>query len=559
LLALSAVSVSLTMLAATADAAPGYFVTFVARACPSYSDIYANSDGSDSAESLQPLGPMTHYGSSGALVSPTYEQTGPQLKCKPLVDWAFTLGRGYRSGGVSGPWGSISRVTDPYPTAIRTRRSTPLLNGAVTIKLTGAEASAAAENRLWVQGGLPADPVLAGRFGTQSAPSYGFGTLRCATDDLTGDNVAYLFFPSGISHLFCYAYYVVSPPRSGTIVIRDRVEGDPVGADPAFAFSGNVSSSPGGFTLKRGQRIAFHHGAGATWKVTESAVAHYRLKSVDCTSTTGASTVSTLSTGDLTASVALAAGDTVNCTFVNRWVPTVGDLTIFNTTFGGVGSFRFIVEPYNDDPTLVSASSSRIGVPVQALPERNLALLATKPYFIEELRPADRAGRWTLVSAECDGTPRKVRDMPLGSVKEIALRIVFGKDTVCRFVNRFTPDGSIRLSDVTEGGTGPAAFVVQSLGATPRQYRQLAIPDRAGAPAAAAPETPADSTRHVYEGTYLISEQPPLNAPVGSESNLSAVNCNGHKTPVRAGSVRVTLTRSAPDLVCKFVNTLQRP
>jgi hypothetical protein len=242
LCALSIVGVNSTVLAGTADAAGGYYVTFVARKCPSYSDIYANTARTDVAESLHALGPKTQYGNSGALVSPTYEEIGQQLTCKPLVNWAFTLGTGYGSRAVSGAWGSMSRITNPYRTAIRTRRSTPLLDdkgnrlaggaaipGAVTIKLAGGQASQVAKNRLLVQGGVPTDPVLAHAYGTPSAPGYGFGTLRCATDDVNGDNVAYLFFPSGINPVFCYAYYVPSPPPSGTIVIHERAEGRPSG------------------------------------------------------------------------------------------------------------------------------------------------------------------------------------------------------------------------------------------------------------------------------------------------------------------------------------------
>jgi hypothetical protein len=575
LCAVSAVGVSLTILAGRADAAGGYYVTFVARECPSYSDIYADKARNDIDESLQNLGPNTQYRNNGALVSPTYEDIGPQLNCRPLVSWAFTLGTGFQIRTVTGPWGSMSRVTNPYRTAILTRRSTPLLDdkgnrlvgaaaipGAVTLKLTGEQASQTARSRLWVQGGAPANPVLARAYGKPSAPAYGFGTLRCATDDVNSDNVAYLFFPAGVNHVFCYAYYVAPPPPSGTIVIRERVEGPPAGADPAFAFTGDVSYDPNGFTLKSGQSIAFYRGGGATWQVAESTVSHYELESVDCASSTGASVASTdtspSSTRDTTASVALAAGDTVNCTFVNRWVPAVGSLTIFNTTLGGVGSFGYIVEPYNDDPTLVTAISSRNSVPVEARPERNLALLATKPYFIEELRPADPAGRWTLVSAECGGIPRKVRDMPLGNVKEIALRIVFGKDTVCHFVNRFTPAGSITLSDVTEGGAGTAAFVIQPLEATPQQFRQFATSHHEDAAAVAAPDAPTDATDHVDLGTYLITEQPPPNAPAGNEWNLNAVTCNGRQMSLRRGSVTVTLKRRASHLACEFTNRLRR-
>ncbi|HUY59283.1 MAG TPA: hypothetical protein VMV16_06200 [Solirubrobacteraceae bacterium] len=553
------VGVSLPVLAGTADAAGDYYVTFVARKCPSYSDIYANRARNDAAESLQALGPKTQYGNTGALVSPTYEEIGRELKCKPLVNWAFTLGTGYGSRAVSGAWGSMSRVTNPYRKPVRTRRSTPLLDdkgkrlagaapisGAVTIKLTSGQESEAAKNRLWVQGGVPTDPVLAHAHGTPSTPGYGFGTLRCAADDVNGDNVAYLFFPSGINHVFCYAYYVPSPLSSGTIIIHDRVEGGPAGADPAFAFTGNVSYDPDGFTLKRGQRIAFQRGAGATWQVTESTLSHYQLKSVDCRSAAGASTIST---GDTTASVGLAAGDTVDCTFVNRWIPPAGTLTLFNTTLGGVGSFGYIVGPYNDDPTLVTTTSRRSGVPVEARPEGNLALYATTRYIIQELPPPHPGGRWTLVSAVCGGAPRNVRN--------ITFWLVFGKGTVCTFVNRFTPAGSIRLTSVTEGGTGAAAFVVQSLGSTPRQFRQLATARGEGAAVIAVPDAPPDATRHVYLGTYLISEQPPLHAPAGNGWSLTAVTCNGRKMHVRQGSVRVNLSRRASHIACEFRSRLE--
>jgi len=258
--------------------------------------------------------------------------------------------------------------------------------------------------------------------------------------------------------------------------------------------------------------------------------------------------LSAISTGATVVSVALAAGDTVYCTFVNRWVPAVGTLTLFDTTLGGVGSFGYIVGPYNDDPTLVTATSRRSGVPVEARPERNLALYATTRYIIQELLPPHAGGRWTLVSAVCAGAKRNVRN--------ITVWLVFGKGTVCTFVNRFTPAGSIRLTNVTEGGTGTAAFVVQSLGSTPRQFRQLATTRGDGAAAVAVADAPHDATRHVYLGTYLISEQPPLDAPAGNGWTLTSVTCNGYKMHIRQGSLRVTLTRRAPHLACEFTTRL---
>jgi hypothetical protein len=39
----------------------GYFVTFVARSCPSYSDVFANKARNDIQESLENLGPDSPY------------------------------------------------------------------------------------------------------------------------------------------------------------------------------------------------------------------------------------------------------------------------------------------------------------------------------------------------------------------------------------------------------------------------------------------------------------------------------------------------------------------
>ena len=230
----------------SASARPsGYFVTFVARSCPAYSDIFANKARNDILESLEDLGPDTQYGDSGQLVNPTAEGIPPQDVCTPLVGWEFTLGTGYQSHAVTGPWGSLSIVTNPFPRApIVTQAQTPLLNqnalpvgkqklaGAVTIQLTSQErAQASQASQLWAQGGTPTDPDLAQKF---PGPAYGFGGLRCATDNLNGDNVEYVFFPTGVRHVFCYGLYVTPPPTSGTITIQKQVTGAPAGDNPRF-------------------------------------------------------------------------------------------------------------------------------------------------------------------------------------------------------------------------------------------------------------------------------------------------------------------------------------
>ncbi len=91
----------------------------------------------------------------------------------------------------------------------------------MTVTLTDAQAKRAQQNNgLWTQGGTKADPLLNGVFGTD----YGFGALRCAVDNLNGDNVEWIGFPSQSTHVFCYYYAVTPPPSAGTIVVRKQLE-----------------------------------------------------------------------------------------------------------------------------------------------------------------------------------------------------------------------------------------------------------------------------------------------------------------------------------------------
>ena len=133
----------------------GYYVTFVARSCPEYTDIFANKARNDIQESLKDLGPDSPYTTFDALVDPAVESQPPQDVCAALPDWTFTMGTGYQSRAVTGPWGSLSKVTDPFDTSIVTQQSTPLYDqhhqaignqriaGATTIELTGRCASCA--------------------------------------------------------------------------------------------------------------------------------------------------------------------------------------------------------------------------------------------------------------------------------------------------------------------------------------------------------------------------------------------------------------------------------
>ena len=544
---------------ARADGGSGYFVTFVARSCPSYSDVYANKARNDIQESLENLGPDSPYNSNpAALVSPLFEGRPPQTACSPLTGWQFTLGHGYQSMAVSGPWGNLSKVTDPFSgPSIVTHASTPLYNGqhqqvadlsipgAVTIELTDDERKqASTASQLWAQGGTPDDPVLAQQF---PGPQYGFAALRCAADALNGDNVEYVYFPAGVTHVFCYAFYVVPPPTSGTITIEKKVVGAPAGQNPSFAFSGSISYDPNGFTLADGGSKDFFRAGGQTWDATEAPVDNYVLSSVGCTAQTasgGAGTSTATITGS-TAEITLVANEHVTCVFTNTYQQPVGGLTIDKITRGGLGTFAYTVSPSGGGTARHVAATTHVpGVPATAQP--TLTDLPPGQYTITEAPPNSSAGRWDTVKITCDGVKQNAG-------QPVQVTISGGQSTECSFVNVFIPAGSISLAKITTGHIGAVAFLVASQNGPAAQYHQVAVTTHQGVAANAIPAGPANSTKHLPLGRYLIVESaPPSENP--QSWTLQYVQCNGQLVPFNRGAIAVTLTPAQPTVHCVYAD-----
>jgi uncharacterized repeat protein (TIGR01451 family) len=539
-----------SLLAPAAVAQAQYSVTFAARACPSYASITANLARNDIQESLRDLGANTLY-RAGQPIDPQLEDQG-QPTCTPLTNWRFLLGRDYQTKAVSGPWGALSRVTNEFPTEIITRDSTPLLNttgastgrtiaGAVTIELTQAQFDFASRHDLWVQGGLPADPVL-----DQVFPSaYGFGALRCAIDNYNGDNVEYIAYPLGVRHVFCYAYYVTPPPSSGRIVIRKEVDAPGDVAAHDFHFEGNLSYNAGGeFTLNaapgRAASATFYRAGGTTWRVREVPEPGWALEALPCTSQTGASTTS-MPAGSTEVSVALAAGDTVTCTFRNGLEPPPSGLTLGKVTFGSAGTTDFRV---GGDPGIFDAALDT--------PEPGVAAYVSLPpipsseYRISE-QPRDLpGGRWQRRGVRCGG--RTVED----DSDPIVVTPPPGSGVVCLWENEFIPAGSIRLRKVMTGATGATAFTIRRIGADPPViYGQRAVVTRQGVPFVAT----GDPTERLLIGTYDIQETTP-----GGRGTwrLESVTCNGVPVGSAQGRIRIRLTADEPDVTCTFGDRFSR-
>ena len=539
----------------------GYSVTFAARQCKSYSDIFANRFRDNLMQTLQNVGPDSPYGPND-LVNPSFEDRSPQSNCTPLTGWEFTMGTQPDLAPLKGPWGSLTVVNNDFP-PVTTEDHTALLDqdgqpiekdqiaGATTFELTQEQLDVANQGQwaLRLQGGTPKDPVLAQKFneGVPEEPSYAFGALRCGNDNNYGDNVEGISFPGGIHHIFCYEYLVIPPPTSGTITITKKVAGAPAGDNAAFPFNGDISYDVNGFQLRDRESKDFYRAGGLTWTVTEGDVANYRLDGIVCTAVNAAEGpgLTTFTLTGPTVQIHLVAGEHAQCVYHNVYVPPPGGLTIRKVTFGGIGTFSYAVTPSPNRGEVheAEATTTRPGVPVDAAP--SLLTLAPGHYVIAEQKPTSPDGRWHLRHVSCNGASRSTSN-------PFPVEIRSGESVVCTFVNGFVPRGSISIAKITEGGIGTASFVVTPATGPPTPHLQHATTTTPGVAADAKPDTPADATGHLRLGTYHIVEQPPLSST--GDWALTAVVCNGVTVPFAQGTATIALTERIPHVHCVFTN-----
>jgi uncharacterized repeat protein (TIGR01451 family) len=536
----------------------GLFVTVAARECPNYTDIAANLARNNIQESLKDLGVDSPY-KAGVGINPATEDKY-QPNCKPITGWSFTLGTGIQAHGSTGPWGALSIVTNPFADIHTTQDSTALLGldanpvtpaatikGATTFELSVDEAKLATKSSsLWIQGGiqdkLHSDPVMNTAFPGQ----FGFGALRCAIDNLNGDNVEWIQFPADVSHVFCYAYYVRPPPTSGTIIIRKQLVSGATDTK-TFNFGGNVSYNPGGtfdLAVTKGApaSITFYRAAvtaGSPWIVRENVPAGWTLADLTCS---GASPT-TIDKPGAQVSIALVAADTVTCTFTNKLTPPPGQLLLSKVTLGGVGTFGFTVTPDGSSTVAAraSATTTKPGIAVNAQPSP--ISLAAGNYRVDESVPArSDEGRWTTTTILCNGAA-------LTPNPPVLVTLVSGAGTACTFTNTFIPSGSLSIGKVTFGATGTAGFVIEPADAPDQQIRLSATTTDEGVEAAAT----GGSTNRLELGRYVIVETSPT-TPMDGDWTLDAVVCNGELQPFGVGRVIVTLTADEPSVHCAFTD-----
>jgi hypothetical protein len=570
--------------ASAATTSEPYLVTLVSRVCGSYADIMANRARNNIQESLRDLGKDTVY-SAGQPVSPALEQPN-NPSCAPLYDWKFQLGTGIT--GKTPATDYLSTVTGAYSPPQQVKRSVPELdaNGqdtgrtiaaAVTYQLTPDQAKLAQQSsKLWVQGGTKADPLLHAQFGDD----YGFGALRCAVDNLNGDNVEWLGYPSGSRHVFCYYYAVTPPPSAGTIVVKKALATGSNGP-ASFRFVGNISYTENhDFTLTpqsdtSPSSASFVRAAGDAWDFTEQPTAGYSLTDVTCVQSTGSG--STWSTVGSKTTVRVGDGATVTCTYTNAEdAPASGALSLDKVTYGGTGSFPFLITRPDTTTVAATATTASEGVP---------ALVASAPssqtgsWSVRETLPAvTTLGSWAASSVQCNGADVSFTTAagPTGTTYVTATRTVTAGETVsCEFANEFDPGGELQITKRTHGGTGHFDFPVVRADQLDTSGTPTDLFTAYGVDVTTAGHT---TTAHAQPGytdlvnlpvddgassTYFIAELSPAETTAATWFT-SGIRCSdiatGATVTTRASLahsiVEVSLTTAHPRVRCSFDNTL---
>lgn len=576
-------SLVVVALAALFDAAPASathdrWVTFAARVCENFQQVTANRARNNIQESLQDLGANTPYGTAGVPneVSPAieaeFQPPPPEPGCQPLAGWKFKLGEDYSTKTDVGFWGALSRVEDTYDdTDITTAATTALYDryhrrvtsggqgvdiaGATTIELTPEQrAQSTSAQSLWAQGGVPGTPITGGS-------DYAFAALRCATDNLNGDNVEFIAYPTGVSHVFCFAYYVKPAPEPGKIIVTKQLAPENLPSSfprQTVRFTGNISYQQDSqgvrfFNLTAGPgdpgSIEFDRAAGIEWTFEEQApTAGFTAGTPTCTTSLTGDAASDITINGLAVAVDLAAGDTVRCTFVNTAIrPPVGQLVLRKVTKNNVGTFGFNVDevngPISGSRTITTQTEENA---YEASP---LTGLVPGDYRITETLPDSNAGRWRLGNVFCNGVATDI----VGGNRVTATVPATG-GLSCTFTNAFRHAGAISLSKETVNGVGTTRFQIRPTADSQIEYEQFATTREPGVRV----EAEGDRTTGIPLGEYAIQE---TTASVVGDNGLWVVvrvECDRAPEASQGGRIVIRLTTENPTIHCHFVNRLVR-
>ena len=257
------------------------------------------------------------------------------------------------------------------------------------------------------------------------------------------------------------------------------------GGDGAFDFT---SSQLGDFTLVTSGGTAsqrFSNLSPGSYSISETVPDGWELSGATCDN------------GDDPASITLAAGESVTCTFANTEQDTI---TVVKQTTGGDGAFDFTSSQLGDFTLVTSGGTA----------SQSFSNLSPGSYSISETVPDG----WELSGATCDNG-----DDPAN------ITLAAGEAVTCTFAN--IKQDTITVVKQTTGGDGAFDFTSSQLGA-------FTLVTSAG--------TASQSFSNLSPGSYSISET----VPDGWE--LSGATCDNGDDPA-------SITLAAGEAVtCTFSN-----
>jgi hypothetical protein len=516
------------------SAATTYQVTLAARGCGSYADVVANQVRDDAGESPGRPGHDSPY-KPGQPVDPDIEE---RAGCEPLPGVSFVLGSGREK---KGPLSSVTGAGQPVTTLADTPRLDPTgqpsggpLRGAITVALTEDQMNLAGKRQLWVQGGTPATPVPTGS---------SFAVLRCGIDGRTGGNTQWIGYPTGVRHVFCFAYYVRGATATGTLTVKLRTS-RAVGYPQRVPFASTLSQS-GTFALTAdSSETSFVRLSGEPHRLQPQLPAGWALDDATC-----AASSAQVDAATGRADVTLVAGENVTCSYVLVPPAAPSGLTLRAFAEGGAGAFGLTVAAATGAPSGGSGGSGPVSVTLTAAPRgdgsavtatgADLSALPAGQYTVSVTLPAADAAQWSLAGASCNGAPVSPRE------RTVAVTVGAGAVTDCvlRLVRK---QGTIALKVVSQGGVAAAGFGVAPARTSEAGWWAAGTTTRSAAAAPATGDVPAS----LPFGSYLVTPVPPL-ATVDSAWKLTSLGCSpGTAAGPDAQSISVDLTASAASVEC---------
>ncbi len=296
-----------------------------------------------------------------------------------------------------------------------------------------------------------------------------------------------------------------------TLIVRKTTDPSPDQSATSFAFTAGGGLSPASFSLADGGSRTFADLVpGSGFSLAETLPAGWQQQSATC------------SDGSPVTNIALAAGESVTCTFVNAPIPPDPGTIIVAKTTDPAGSdvgFAF-TRSWGDGFTLKHGQTKTFS-----------NLTPGSGYSVAETVPAG----WQQQSATCsDGSP----------VTNIALAA--GESVTCTFTN--VQDGGFLLRKVNTGGPATDEWAFTIAGGGPFAGCDVTAIVLAGAEDV---QCTADAG-HVV----TITELDP-----GERYLLTAIDCRGAtnaEVDLADRSVQITL-RAGEITQCAFTNTFQEP